>query len=44
MIINTFEIINLIAGIYKLNLPNEIMRIAYDKEADVLSAHFVDKL
>ena len=44
MNISGIEIINRIAGIYRLNLPLEIVRLAYDKEADVLTAHFVDKL
>ncbi|MHA1169291.1 MAG: DUF2283 domain-containing protein [Candidatus Hodarchaeales archaeon] len=41
MQIEATEIINRIDNKYSLSLPQEIIRLGYDSEADVLYAHFV---
>lgn len=41
MQIKATEIINRIDSEYALSLPQEIIRLGYDSEADVLYAHFV---
>jgi len=40
MRLDGIAILNQINGMYKLKLPTEIVHLGYDKEGDVLYAHF----
>lgn len=40
MRVDVIAILNQINGMYKLKLPTEIVHLGYDREGDVLYAHF----